>query len=549
MDNMLYIIAGLVLILSVAGFLWRKNKAQKPTTQLPVHPEKDATAPTSKVDYGTPAQNKTADDSKFDHVTIAQRFMEQQRYDKALETLKRGLADNPNDGQLSLKLLSLYATINQPEDFDKVYDKIKTLNDPKVNTRADELKQLYFEEQNPVIPEAPEKDTTDFESIDFDLPTNQGVDATVSSEQPTIEDNNDAVVDEPIDSLQFSDETNDVDLSTESAEDDFDLTLSDLESDINEPDVTSETPVTPLDHADEDVLETATADSTNAVEENDLSDFEFDFDALAEDTPTEDSVTTNHSSNENEAVILEDEAVILEDEDFTLDFDDLAADADKDTVATSDVTNDIEENANDTIQNSEDDFALSVDSLDDSNDIETASDSESPVLEDSGDIEDSNDIDSLVIEDSGFEIEESLESIDLEEQPLDHNDSEYVLTEGSSITPTALFPIDEFSDNTLTDGEVDTHVPTALTPVTPIEDESPLAAESTAETAEDFSSRFAADFDFVKSLDSNQVTLDLASQYLQLGEYDSAKRLLSEVITQGTSEQKSQAQTLLDRTA
>ena len=66
---------------------------------------------------------------------------------------------------------------------------------------------------------------------------------------------------------------------------------------------------------------------------------------------------------------------------------------------------------------------------------------------------------------------------------------------------------------------------------------------------EDFSARFAADFDFVQSLDSNQVALDLAGQYLQLGEYDSAKRLLNEVISQGNSAQQQQAQSLLERTA
>ncbi len=106
-----------------------------------------------------------------------------------------------------------------------------------------------------------------------------------------------------------------------------------------------------------------------------------------------------------------------------------------------------------------------------------------------------------------------------------------------------------FDDNSLLDNEFDTHSSTALSPVAPIEDESTLTAEDAAETAEDFSSRFAADFDFVKSLDSTQVTLDLAGQYLQLGEYDSAKRLLNEVLIQGTSEQQNQAKVLLDRTA
>ena len=95
----------------------------------------------------------------------------------------------------------------------------------------------------------------------------------------------------------------------------------------------------------------------------------------------------------------------------------------------------------------------------------------------------------------------------------------------------------------------DSQAPAAFVSTTaPVEFEVDGAPEA-AESAEDFSSRFAADFDFVKSLDSNQVTLDLANQYLQLGEYDSAKRLLNEVIAQGNSEQKQQAQVLLERTA
>ncbi|WP_296206056.1 FimV/HubP family polar landmark protein [Psychrobacter sp. UBA3962] len=55
-------------------------------------------------------------------------------------------------------------------------------------------------------------------------------------------------------------------------------------------------------------------------------------------------------------------------------------------------------------------------------------------------------------------------------------------------------------------------------------------------------------FDFIKQLDSVQLTLDLAQQYLDVGEYDSAKRLVQEVIEgQGTAEQKAFAQSLLDR--
>ena len=64
-----------------------------------------------------------------------------------------------------------------------------------------------------------------------------------------------------------------------------------------------------------------------------------------------------------------------------------------------------------------------------------------------------------------------------------------------------------------------------------------------------FADQFAADFEFVDALDSQQITLDLAEQYLQLGEYDSANRLLNEVVAQGNPEQQQQAQALLARSA
>lgn len=54
-------------------------------------------------------------------------------------------------------------------------------------------------------------------------------------------------------------------------------------------------------------------------------------------------------------------------------------------------------------------------------------------------------------------------------------------------------------------------------------------------------------FDFIKNIDEQQTTLELAGQYVTLGEYDSAKRLLQEVMSTGNSDQKQQAQTLLAR--
>ena len=550
MDNMLYIIAGLVLILLVAGFLLRKNKAQKQSVQPPASSVKNTAAPASKTDYGTAAQTNQNDSNKFDHITIAQRFMDQQRYDKAIETINRGLNEKPNDSQLSIKLLSIYATLDQPENFHDVYNSIKTHNDAKTITLADELKDLYIGEQSPVAtPEVAIEDNNDrFDSLDFDLSTtNQADDTADIFDRPVIKDNNDLVIDKPIDSPVFSSEP------TENVDDSFDLTLSDLEDGFNESNATDETPVTSL-ATDDDSLYISTSDHTDTIENNeaknneviennDLSDFEFDFDSPAENTLIENSDVSDVQDSESEALVLED--------DFILDFDDLAADADKDAS----VNKNEEKAYSNAVQNIEDDFTLSLDDLDESDDIDAVN---TFAINEPSTTDVSNDIDGFVLEDIDFENadndsstleDDSVANLSFEEQ-LINNDTDIDAFEASDTTPVTSLRFDD--DTPIADDfdiiDTDSLLEAPASTTAPVELESDNTTEA-VESAEDFSSRFAADFDFVKSLDSNQVTLDLANQYLQLGEYDSAKRLLNEVIAQGNSEQKQQAQLLLERTA
>ncbi|MEN8624620.1 FimV/HubP family polar landmark protein [Psychrobacter proteolyticus] len=557
MDNMLYIIAGLALILLVAALFLRKNKAQK-SSSSPINARKGTPTPSPKVDYGTPTHTNVSNSHKFDHITIAQRFIDQQRYDKAIETIKRGLSEKPNDGALSLKLLSIYATINQPEDFDNIYESIKTHNDSQTIAQADEIRNLSFDELEPAAAQTLTTDNSNdaFGGINFDLPTSQNDSTDAVAHQSTeesVDDTaiNETVINEPIDSLELSDKVDNVSSITENPNDSFDLTLSDLENDFVAPNTTNEMPVTPLDNVDNDVLESSANDNISNNEDDELSDFEFDFDSF-DDTSNESSIDTNLSYNDNEKAVPE--------EDFILDFDDLADDTDKNDVVTNDVSINTEQYSVDAIQSGEDDFTLSLGSLDTLDDIDTSSN------DDLSTTENDNDFDNFILENTDFGNntpesmtleEESFADINLEvpllNDDIDVNDISDV--KESNITPAA--PL-RFDDNTLIDDDFDIDdadslfdAPSATTPVStaaPVESDTSITPQET-ESAEDFSSRFAEDFDFVKSLDSNQVTLDLADQYLQLGEYDSAKRLLNEVIAQGTSEQKQQAQLLLERTA
>ncbi|WP_201578547.1 MULTISPECIES: FimV/HubP family polar landmark protein [Psychrobacter] len=551
MDNMLYIIAGLVLILLIAVLVMRKNKAQKPSARAPIQAGKNlaANAPvtTSGANQHRPTQQNASNEGKFDNLSVAQRFIDQQRYDKAIETLNRGLIEKPNDSQLSLKLLGIYATINQTGDFYRVYDGIKSHSDAKSIAQADELKALLVEEQNQVAQHAvaaQDTQNTDFESLDFDLPASQVNNTPTVQDTVSAEDSAISLLDTPTEKPAVSDDFNDVSATTENVDDTFELTLSDLEDDVDEPTATSIMPVSQVDIAEEENLALDASNATPTIQDDDISDFDFGLDVPAQaDNNTEPSV--------NAAVIdSASEDITLEDEDFVLDF------ADLETAVDADAEQATNEATIDAPQNSEDDLTLSLDDIDESLPTDDVLESEQPALVEDNDLGDfvleennfkDNDLESDSFEDSSFEDNSS------EEFQLDDNNVENTREE-SSITPT--MPL-MFDDNTLIGDDFDfdslADAPTAATPVEAEPDlsalDSEIVTDNQVEITEDFSSRFAADFDFVKTLDSNQVTLDLAGQYLQLGEYDSAKRLLNEVITQGTSEQQQQAQVLLDRTA
>ena len=547
MDYMLYIIAGLVFIVLIAVLVMRKNKAQKPTEQPSFEAEKATPLSTTDVVKGATTQANTDNNEKFNHIEIAQRFMEQQRYDKAIDTLKRGLAEKPNDSQLTLKLLAVYATIDESDNFNKVYDSIKTHGDAKSIAQADDLKALLTEEQNQAAERALPADNnldTGFESIDFDLPANK-----IENNEPTIDPslNEQAVTHNEYknDLAANSDSTLETSNDFNDSQQDFVLSLDDLEQDIDEPAATSAAPVIELDIADEQSLSMSTVSGTNENKSN--SELDFDFDLAEQDNTASETNASLSKDNLNNA----DDEMTLDDEDFVLDLADLELDMSEANVSLND------ESMTD-VSSLEDDLTLSLDIIDDNNDIpvetETLSDETSAVIDDSlNDLE----FDNFVLEDHPSENNSALESNGFDElsfADVDAADDQTNETVASSAAPTT----GRFDDNTLIDDSFDfdslASAPTATTPVDVVSEvesnvQSEFTADTDVETTEDFSSRFAADFDFVKTLDSNQVTLDLASQYVQLGEYDSAKRLLTEVINQGNSEQQSQAQALLDRTA
>lgn len=547
MDNMLYIVAGLVIILLIAVLILRRQKAQPPARAIGETSEK-------RVKH-TPAPEDTVNSSaaatKFDSLTIAERFLDQQRYDKAIEALERGLIQQPHDASLSLKLLNIYALTKQSDNFYRTYDAISAHSDAATIAQANELKSLIDQEHTQTTQilartdkeksaDKPNANKEGYEALDFDVSTlpdevHSHLQSSVhdSSSQPAISADLSSVelehsLQDASDEHSFINESLSADASATSqpVDNSFDLTLDDLENETAQSEA-DDFDIFAADGFDETINPGPIDHSLNELS---LDDVSFDSD---------DSLTVNDGL-ENQPLALEDTSLAFEpdtnsfvtteniSDDFALSFDEPTTASSpvesnkptfeqKHTPAKSAFEKDFEE-----------DFVLDFDDLAAQSGFDTPADDKALASNEAA----------LPSDSSDFDFELDLEEEDSEPSPdVDQiADSDVLLFDDNT-------PIDD--DFGLVD---DTSLADDLVADNTVSADAPVIADQPKATT-DFASQFAADFDFVNDLDNNQVTLDLAAKYLELGEYDSAKRLLNEVVHQGNSEQQSQAQALLQRTA
>lgn len=589
MDNMLYIIVGLVFILLVVALVLLKKKTPQLPAQTSEQTGKNSSTDESMLEAKMESTESNQSTTSFDPIIVAQRFMDQQRYDKAIDTIERALVKNPKDAKLSLKLLNIYAITNQYDAFDATYSMIKSFDDAETLNKADQLKALLEQEQTQNQPVETESDNdTAFESLDFDLTTPQ--DTTDTNPASNLDNLDDLEAhSKPVATSQV---TPDNDYSTD---DNFDLTLDDLETDL-ESDLESDLkiadtevnilePTTNNDAFDitkdtnsHEMLNEKKAepviieDVSTAKNINVDDDFMLDFDLMSndsnssaldfiEDTQAQSSQSKNTSS----------------DNDFILELDDLMDETD----STDSLEDSVQANSEDYALPLEDegslaveDSALTISTLATEETIQEATSDNDSVF-DNDDILDNDVADTFaqldttnvkdelsISDDTQPVVVNEVSEIDIDTTTLSFND-EVSTTETlhNETHDDKVLNNESIEDSLAVDDEFDFDSVVASPSVSmPVESESNVSivddenadsqnVETPASQDIDFAAQFATDFDFVNTLDSNQVTLDLAGQYLQLGEYDSAKRLLNEVITQGNSEQQNQAQEMLARTA
>lgn len=542
MDNMLYIIAGLIIILVIGVWILRRNKAQRPPNQA-IRPDNLAPsiAPTSHA-----ASTSVSTATLFDDITIAQRFIDQQRYDKAIETLKRGLSQKQNDSALSLKLLNVYALNSDNKAFYDTYNSIITHGDIDTIAQARQLKELVDEEENQTIGSLSKTDEeVAYESIDFDKNLHSINNRTEVKNELQIKIKDEAAVDS-YQSLNAN------------VSHSFDLTLDDLEA-------TNEAPVRAKDLEIEPAVLLNTENNTNVL---DFAAPQSPDNRVNSEIAVTDELVLDSDNIENSLDIqsIADNAVThktddYNEDDFEIDFDNLLNDADSKDLQSEQVE-----------VRSTDHFVLDFDKSSDLVDQSLTLDigSKPSVSSDAESIDVDEDF-LLFLDEGSNEATENSKAEDTEDfashsfssttdnvLELDTLDSS-ALADTSDKSSALEIPLTFSDDSDLEALDFNIELPKqGVEPVNGLTETEATSTNSSPVLPDEirnpdlsarFADQFAADFEFIDALDSQQITLDLAVQYLQLGEYDSANRLLNEVVAQGNPEQQQQAQALLARSA
>ena len=542
MDNMLYIIAALVIILLLTVLVMRKRQAQKLTF---LDGDRKIKNDRSYKGFSNPETKSLDNDNgitKFDNVTIAERFMDQQRYDKAIETLKRGLVEKPHDGFLLLKLLNVYVVANQYQDFDRVYHALQAHGDQETIEQADQLRELISNRhttssENPLsndmsLDSSPFTDFTNESSADANPFFDEDMSLDFDNDQ-LIGNSRPAVINDKISHYDGSNDT-------------FNLTLDDLEATEVSSEITEDFNTVKVNdliaiQGDEVAL---SASPSSAINLDD--DFTLDFESLNEqviDEANDNTIDVSADSDSDELNLADD---------FTLDLESYAAELER---YTSDEAQTIAEHSTD---HNIDELSFILEDNDFGNVISPVSDNitNNTIDMPSGDLafidSDISSLDDIEMLDFAIDDTPSNNQPVTDELALDGIETTDALgslspavNDEKSADDELLFDDDMmfddlvFDDNNGLEAVPDSSGSVNAQKLVLTNNLAPVALDTVLST----------DFDYVKTLNSYQVTLELADHYLQLGEYDSAKRLLTEVINQGNSEQQQKAKMLLARTA
>jgi len=589
MDPIMIGIAAVVILVIVAGvFLMKKGKSQttvdtqtevkRPKTLAEQQRELELQRQSQMPSPAAPnlpqttlqtAQTLNTAESAQHELQAAEQLIQTQDYDGAITTLRRALKNHPSHSGLNFTLLNSYALAKDYQHFNSFYLEVLALNDIDLTTQANNLKTLVDEEQSINARSTAMTHTAEAvepDGLDFDLPgfkqdsDKPAINSTLHVVRPTV--------------TQVARPANPVDGISSKADNELDF---DFALDV------PETKIAPLPTATEPTTETTAAQSQS----NEFTFDDFDFDlpskqpATAETVPApvlestteifapiDEPVTTASASNVNN----NNNAISDSDFDFDFSLPDTAstptatpaapmittptAAPSADNNIADDFDFDFELNAEPAVTPTNDantETALSFDASDIKASSNLPSDAVAsvPVASD-----EATDIASFALDDELLRQAEAatlappatpsvaepvvdlaevsapsqsdtlLISDDMFDFALD-DDTTKAQDATSNVFVTEPVISDDLIDLSFDDAAIQATNQTATTQTASLETTSIAdnASLTTAPVVEDLS----AILDVIKDIDTDTLNVDLAEQYVNLGEYDSAKRLLDEI--------------------
>lgn len=607
MENIALIaIVVLIIILALVFMLMRRNQADADVLEdEPLLPSKTEHTNSAMANQPTPMDLTEQNVPSPQFGVVAKQLMAQQRYDDAEAELLRGIHSQPNNTQLKLDLLNLYAQTSNINKFNQTYAQVQQSGDNGIISEAKHLKSLIDAEMQtrhqseskpePSVQSVTSDDDTplDFNAGNIDNALDFGNEQPVA-QQPMAQTTVAQTSDDAFNDNAFSLEDLEADLLDTTSD-----TTSTLDLDIN--DDAGLTGDDGLTFDLDDSKPTSDQITSPTTAENDGLDLDFDFgiESTEEDHTTQSDQPSLQTDTNDDLTTLTDTLDTSDDLSFDLSEDDVVSDNLVSDVESADLSFDIEsdfdlntevdatesavgrdaniQDANEVVvndisdvstdalttdQGNEDDSSLddSLDfdlgSLDDLDGLDSLDDDASKVASDSAasdslttHLDDTTEL-SNEFDLSDFGLDDDLITQDdssQPSQPLNQQSQQPQQPSQQDSDDRQAFDLGmdldfDTADVSPVQSDVKAQEP-SISDLTPTDDFTPTDPD--ANVASDKSNLVDLSELDVSDLDNAQITMDLAGQYIELGEYDSARRLLNEITQSANEPYLNQAKELL----
>lgn len=604
MENIALIaIVVLIIILALVFMLMRRNQADADVLEdEPLLPSKTEHTNSAMANQPTPMDLAEQNVPSPQFGVVAKQLMAQQRYDDAEAELLRGIHSQPNNTQLKLDLLNLYAQTSNINKFNQTYAQVQQSGDTGIISEAKHLKSLIDAEMQtrhqseskpePSVQSVTSDDDTplDFNAGNIDNALDFGNEQPVA-QQPMAQTTVAQTSDDAFNDNAFSLEDLEADLLDTTSD-----TTSTLDLDINDDaGLTGDDGLT-FDLDDSKPTSTSNQITSPTTAENDGLDFDFGIESTEEDhtIATQSDQPSLQTDTNDDLTALTDTLDTSDDLSFDLSEDDVVSDNLVSDVESADLSFDIEsdfdlntevdatesavvrdaniQDANEVVvndisdvstdalttdQGNEDDSSLddSLDfdlgSLDDLDGLDSLDDDASKVASDSAA---SDSLTTHLDDTTELSNEFDLSDFGLDDDLITQDDSSQPSQPLNQQSQQPQQPSQQDSDDRQAfDLGMDLDFDTAdVSPVqSDVKAQEPSISNLTptdhdVNVASDKSSNLVdlSELD-VSDLDNAQITMDLAGQYIELGEYDSARRLLNEITQSANEPYLNQAKELL----